>query len=217
MNRADAANDTAPAAGPAPERVPADWAAALLQQRQTILPRRLHAPGPTEAELAQIVAAAASAPDHGQLLPWRFVLVPAAARAALADAFEQSLAERDPQATSAQRGQAREKAHRAPTLLLAVARLADDAGGHGEVPVAERLLSAGCALQNMLLMATALGYGSALTSGKALQSPALRRLFGLGPHEQALCFLSIGTPASRRPPKARPAPAAYCSVLELPR
>lgn len=215
--RPDAANDTAQPAPPGAERVPADWAAALLQQRQTILPKRLHAPGPGPQELAQIVGAAASAPDHGQLLPWRFVLVPHEARAALASAFEQSLAERDPQATPAQREQAREKAHRAPTLLLVVGRLADAAGGHDEVPVAERLLSAGCAVQNMLLMATALGYGTALTSGKALQSQPLRALFALAAHEQALCFLSIGTPAARRPARERPPAHAYFSVLEAPR
>ncbi len=211
-----ATDPVAPAAA-APERVPAEWAAALMQQRQTILPKRLHAPGPSEPELAQIVGAAATAPDHGQLLPWRFVRVPQAAREALAEVFERSLAERDPLATSAQRAQAREKAHRAPTLLLLVARLADEAGGHDEVPVAERLLSAGCAVQNMLLMATALGYGSALTSGKALQSQPLRTLFRLGAHEQALCFLSFGTPSVRKPPKVRPSPSAYCSVLEVPR
>ena len=55
-------------------------AAALMQTRQTILPKRLMAPGPDAEQLALILGAAASAPDHGQLLPWRFVLVPQASR-----------------------------------------------------------------------------------------------------------------------------------------
>ena len=53
----------------------ADLAATLMQSRQTILPKRLLEPGPDAAQLEQILAAAACAPDHGQLLPWRFVLL----------------------------------------------------------------------------------------------------------------------------------------------
>ncbi len=197
-----------------------DWAQALIHGRQTILPKRLCAPGPDERQLQLIVGAAAAAPDHGQLLPWRFVLVPANARAALAEAFEAALVQRDELATPQQREQAREKAFRAPLLLLAVVRHAQgDAPSPAgeeprEVPEAERVLSAGCAIQNMLLMATALGFGSALTSGKALQSQALRALFGLTPHESALTFISIGTPAQRKPGRVRPAVSQYLSTLE---
>ena len=59
----------------------AQWAWALIQHRQTILPKRLDEPGPDERQLELILQAAAAAPDHGELLPWRFVLIPAAARA----------------------------------------------------------------------------------------------------------------------------------------
>jgi nitroreductase len=77
----------------------------------------------------------------------------------------------------------------------------------------ERVISAGCAVQNMLLMATALGFGSALTSGKALKSAPLRGLFGLAASEQALCFLSFGSLTASRPGRPRPAASDYLSVL----
>ena len=186
-------------------------AAALIQSRQTILPKRLGAPGPGADELGQILDAAAHAPDHGQLVPWRFVLVPEAARGALAEVFAQALRERDAGATPEQAAQAREKAHRAPVLMLAVVDA--QRGDHG-IGLAERLVSAGCAVQNMLLMATALGYGSALTSGKALQSPGLRALFRLAEAEQAVCFISIGTVQSRKALRARPAASTYVTTLE---
>lgn len=190
----------------------AEWAEALIHGRRTVLPKRLAEPGPDPAQLQRILGAAAAAPDHGELLPWRFVLVPASGRAALADAFATALRERDALATAEQLAQAREKAFRAPLLLLAVADVRDGT----DVPLHERLLSAGCAIQNMLLMATALGFGSALTSGKALASPALRTLFGLAPHEQALCFLSVGTIAGPRRGRQRPATQQYVSQLEPP-
>ena len=68
----------------------------------------------------------------------------------------------------------------------------------------------------MLLVATALGYGSALTSGKALKSSVLRALFDLGPGDHALCFISLGTVQSRKlSPRMRPQTADYVSSLVL--
>ena len=189
-------------------------AAMLIQSRQTILPKRLGGPGPSAQELAQILQAAAHAPDHGQLVPWRFVLVPQAARKALAEVFAQALHERDAAATPEQAAQARDKAYRAPVLMLAVV---DAQRGDADIDLAERLVSAGCAVQNMLLMATAQGYGSALTGGEALKAPALRALFRLSESEHALCFISMGTVPSRKSARARPAARSYVSTLDAQR
>jgi nitroreductase len=188
----------------------AQWASALIQHRRTILPKRLAQPGPDERQLQMIFEAAAAAPDHGEIVPWRFVLVPPQARARLAQVFANALLERDPAAAAAQVERAKEKAFRAPVLLLAVVR----AGApDGDIPTTERLVSLGCAMQNMLLMATALGFGSALTSGKALHSPGLRALFGLPADEQAICFVSFGTASRRQPGRVRPATNLYVSTL----
>ena len=85
-----------------------EWAEALIHGRRTVLPKRLAAPGPDAMQLQRILGAAAAAPDHGELLPWRFVIVPDTARTALADAFAQALRERDGTATEEQLAQARE-------------------------------------------------------------------------------------------------------------
>jgi nitroreductase len=184
--------------------------ATLMQSRQTILPKRLSAPGPDAAQLHSILEAAASAPDHGQLLPWRFVLVPADARSSLADTFGLALLERDPEASPEQVQQAREKAFRSPVLLMVIV---DTRRGDPDIDLHERIVSAGCAVQNMLLMATALGYGSALTSGKALKSGSLRSLFNLQDGEYALCFISVGTVLSGKHAKLRPTVRDYVSTL----
>ncbi len=181
-----------------------------MQSRQTILPKRLVAPGPDAEQLQMLLAAASSAPDHGQLLPWRLVLVPTGARERLAQVFGEALLERDASALPEQVAQACEKAHRAPLLLLLVV---DSVRGDPDIDLHERIISAGCAVQNMLLMATAQGFGSALTSGKALKSPTLRGLFNLSPGELALCFVSVGTVAATRKSRVRPVPADYVSTL----
>lgn len=196
--------------------VPADaddaatWALTLIQTRQTVLPKRLLAPGPDAAQLQGLFEAAAAAPDHEQRLPWRFVGVAADKRALLADVFAAALLDRDPAALPHQVQAAREKAHRAPLLLLAVARLDDT---DTEVPAPERWISLGCALQNMLLAAHAMGYGSALTSGQALSSPRLHTLFALGPAEVPVCFVNVGTVSTCRPMRLRPGTERFVSWL----
>jgi nitroreductase len=182
----------------------------LLRSRQTVLPKRLQAPGPNEEQLAQILGTASHAPDHGQLLPWRFVVIPMESRAVLGSAFADALKERDPTATAVQMEQAHEKALRAPLLILLIV---DQKCGDPEIDLFERLVSAGCAVQNMLLMSTAQGFGSALTSGKALKSNCLRRLFQLHSDEHAICFLSIGTGENVKPPRRRPKTEQYVSYL----
>jgi nitroreductase len=199
---------------PDPFQATAHVAFDLIHTRQTILPKRLLAPGPNADELKTILGAAAAAPDHGQLLPWRFVLVPDSQRPLLATAFERALQERDSAATEEQRAQAREKAFRAPVLLLLVV---DAQSGDADIDLHERLISAGCAVQNVLLMATALGFGSALTSGKALKSQALRQLFELQPHEHSPCFISVGTALTRKPTRIRPTVPDYLHTLGHPR
>jgi len=185
-------------------------ASTLMRSRQTILPKRLVAPGPDASQLADLLGAAASAPDHGQITPWRFVVVSAEARALLADQFAMALLERDDHALTVQVEQAREKAFRSPLLVLVVV---DGVRGDPTVDLYERILSAGCAVQNILLMATAQGFGSALTSGKALKSIGLRNLFDLQAHDHALCFISVGTVHARKAPRILPSPAQYVAEL----
>lgn len=204
-----------------------EFANTLIHSRHNVLPRRLDLPGPDAAQLQDILGTAAAAPDHGRLLPWRFVIVPPARRERLADAFGQALIERDPGASPEQIENAREKAFRAPFLMLAIARLSDAglvpdgapgqprqaAANEPQVGVAERLVSLGCAIQNILLSAHAAGFGTGLTSGQAMDSAPLRALFGLRQNEQAVCCVNIGTVHKRKPPLLRPVLADYVSEL----
>ncbi len=190
-----------------------DWAALgaeLMAARRTVLPFRQGEPGPDAAQLQAILAAAATAPDHRSLLPWRLITVGSDRREALAEVFVQALLERDPQAAPGDLAKAREKGFRSPFLALIAV---DAAKGDAEIGLAERLMSAGCAAQNMLLMATALGYGSALTAGKSMGSQALHRFFHLRDSEQAVCFLSIGTALAHGKTSLRPLVADYVSAL----
>lgn len=184
------------------------WAG--LAARRHVPLRRLAAPGPDEAALERIFVAAAQAPDHGLLLPWRFILIPQERRPDLGRVFAQALVWRDAGADDAAQAAAHDKAFHAPCLLAAV--LADDPAAP-PIPVAEKLVSLGCAIQNMLLAAQALHFGSGLASGAAMDAPGMRRLLRLAPHEQAICFIGFGTGIAAKAPRVRPAPARFVSVL----
>ena len=209
MCRATRACDIA-ACMDAPLSDAAHWAATLIASRRTVLPKRLTGPEPAAVEKALILQAASAAPDHHRLQPWRWIEVPEERRADLGEAFAAALRLRDPGASACAEAQARAKALRAPWLLLTVLRCAH-AGE--DVPDTERLLSAGAAIQNMLLQATALGLASSITSGKALNSRPLRSLFDLNDQEQVLCFINIGRCAEPRPMRVRPDVASFYSVL----
>lgn len=184
---------------------------ALIHSRQTVMPRRLTEPGPDAAQLHDLLTLAAAAPDHGQLTPWRFVLIPPSARARLADVFALALTDRDPQASEEQVRHAREKAHRAPLLVLVVACLGPR---DPDIPALERMVSVGAAVQNMLLGAHAMGFGTGLTSGKAMTSTRLRALLALTDTEMPVCCINIGTVGRHKPRQGkRPLPASFTSAL----
>lgn len=193
-----------------PHRIEAEFAEALIASRQNISPKRLAEPGPNRSQVEQLFRAAAAAPDHGLVMPWRFVIVPTHRRTDLAEVFALALIDRDPGATLEQIEAAREKAHRAPCLVLAVARLGTC---EPPIPVLERMVSVGAAIQNLLLSAHSLGYGSSLTSGQAMQSSRMRDLFQLTDGEEAACFVNIGTVSKRKTPRLRPDVSSFVSSL----
>ena len=54
----------------------------VIRARRSI--GRLTEPAPSDAELTQIFEAAVAAPDHGELRPWRFIVLRDAAKEAFA-------------------------------------------------------------------------------------------------------------------------------------
>lgn len=186
-------------------------ASALIETRQNVSPRRLVEPGPSPQQFEALMALAAAAPDHGLLTPWRFIVVPAAERHRLAEVFALALVDRDPGATLEQIESAREKAYRAPLLMVAVACLGVR---EPDIPRLERMISMGAAVQNLLLGAHALGFGAGLTSGQAMKSPRMRALCGLAEGEYAVCCVNIGTVKQRKKAvRLRPSAAALVSEL----
>src|ERR1700742_1208697 len=112
--------------------------AALLASRRSGKPRDMVAPGPDDAQLRRILAAAIRTPDHGKLAPWRFVVVGPGQRDALAALLERAY--RGPKATPAplEIEATLAFAHQAPTLVVAISTPAHAS----HIPIWEQELSA---------------------------------------------------------------------------
>jgi nitroreductase len=180
-----------------------------ILRRRSVAPRRLIAPGPDEAAITLMVQAALAAPDHGRLRHWRFVLVPADEREALAKAFGTAARELNPEAPAEMVDREAGKALHGPILLAVIVRIDDE---HPVAPASEQWASAGAAVQNMLLAAEDLGFRAMIVSGRKVTAAALRKAFGLAEDEHLLGFVAVGTPSGEPSPIARPDPGEHLSI-----
>lgn len=176
-------------------------AAALrsLLSRCSIGPKHLVDPGPDEAALQQMAAAALRAPDHAGLTPFRFALVRGAAREQLADLFAQAAdaAGRAPSAID------RERALGAPVTIAVIARI--DAG-HPVATVHEQWMAVGGAVTNFVNAAHMLGFGAKMLSGSKVRAAPVVAAF-CTPGETLVGWIVLGTPSRQPTPKFdKPAP-----------
>lgn len=150
-------------------------------------------PAPSDEEFAYLLRGAATAPDHGRLRPWRWILVRGDARAALA----RTLTTREPRAVEKGPSSLLEPPLRA---LLVFAPLP----GH-KIPEWEQL-AASCSMTHALMMLLhARGYGSIWRTGRLCTSHGLRGLLHMADGERLLGSLDIGTPP-KGPRQRRPLP-----------
>jgi len=172
------------AALPLPVR--SDAILSRLATRRSASAQLLSAPGPSEAEIEQILHLGARTPDHGKLFPWRFVVLGPQSRADLSEALA-ALAETQ---------------NRVDKDLAVLAKLANPPlsimvvstpiQGH-KVPVWEQQLSAGAVCMNLEHAADALGYSASWITDWYAYDPAAVALFGVREGETIAGFIHIGS------------------------
>lgn len=179
----------------------------LLLTRRSGKARDMITPGPDAAQLKRILTAAARVPDHGKLAPWRFVIVPADRRMALADALEAIFVAEKPAAGRGERAAARAFAHQAPCLVVVVHRPRSDS----HIPLREQASSASAAAMTLAHAAHAEGFSACWLTGWAAYSPGVCALFGeAGDH--IIGFMFLGTPGKPVEERAR---ADYDDVVSV--
>lgn len=174
---------------------------AFIASRRSSSPKALAGPGPSDTEIDAMIRAAVAAPDHGRLRPWRFLHIADAGRDALGELFVEAKVRQSPDCTAADLERERDRAARAPGLIAVVSRPDPD---HSHVPVSEQLISVGAAIQNILLVAHACGYGARMVSGTKTRDRILCTALGLTDEEDLIGFICIGhsTRTPKTPPRA---------------
>ena len=161
---------------------------ALLKRRRSAPPSIMTAPGPTQEELTTILTVAARVPDHGKLVPWRFVVLEGRARERVGRiALDIRLMDK-PDLDEAARAEEFSRFARAPLVVGVVSRAAP----HVKIPEWEQVLSAGAVCMNLLVAARALGFSAAWLTEWPAYDARFRAAIGLAEHEKIAGFIYIG-------------------------
>lgn len=172
----------------------------LLLTRRSAKALTMVEPGPSDDELETVLRAGARVPDHGKLAPWRFILFKGEARRQFGEVLARIYAKVEPRATNEQIEFEASRLTRAPVVVAVVSRVTPGI----KIPEWEQLLSAGAVCQNMLIAATALGYGAQwLTEWYAFDADVSREL-GLGENEKIAGYLYFGSESVAKDERPRP-------------
>jgi nitroreductase len=173
----------------------------LLKSRHSYKPADLLPDGgPSDGEIDTLLTVASRVPDHGKLVPWRFIVFSGDARARASQLLGDIFAKKNPQATPDQIAFERSRFTLAPLIVAVVSRAAP----HVKIPEWEQVLSSGAAAMNLLHAAHALGYvGTWRTDWFAYDRDAMTAL-GLAAHEKITGFVYVGKPRALSESRPRP-------------
>lgn len=184
----------------------------FLLARASVPISELGLPGPGEADIATMIAAATRVPDHGRLAPWRFILYRGDARVEIGRKLAELAEQREGPLTEGRRNQELARFSRAPLVIGVVSNPKENP----KIPQWEMFLSGGMAAMNLMMAANALGYGTNMITNWYSDVPEGRAILGLAPHERVVGFIHIGSSEGAAPERPRPDPAALYSEYSGP-
>lgn len=172
----------------------------LLLARRSVPALQMRAPGPSAQQIEAAIDAALRAPDHGNLKPWRCVLIEGAARARLSDLFVQRMRQRQPPTPEGKLEKARTMPLTAPLVIAVAARVRAD----NKVPEIEQLLLTGAATMNLMNAFQAQGFATIWLTGPNAYDPEIATALGFAADERCVGFVYVGSgawPEGSLPPK----------------
>lgn len=179
----------------------------LLLTRRSAKALTMVEPGPSADELQTILTAGARVPDHGKLAPWRFIVFKGEARVAFGAELARIYGAAQPGATQDQIGFEANRLTRAPVVVAVISRVTPGI----KIPEWEQVLSAGAVCQNMLVAATALGFGAQwLTEWYAFDTQ-VNALLRLQENEKVAGFIYLGSESVAKDERPRPVLAEITS------
>ncbi|TCT01644.1 nitroreductase family protein [Paralcaligenes ureilyticus] len=171
-----------------------------LMSRRSV--KFVRAPGPDDAQLAQILQAGMSAPDHGRLRPWRFALIRGAAIERVADLAVNAARTAGMPFTAEKEARTRQWLAEVPLLMGVACRLDHS---NTKIPEHERMLATGAAVTQMLNAAHMMGFGAYWSTGLGTYLDEVNEALGFdGLDYRFMGYVAIGTPIQEAPAPERP-------------
>jgi nitroreductase len=171
-----------------------------LQQRRSVPARWLGEPGPGTEEIETLLTIAARVPDHGKLVPWRFILIEGDGRRRLGEVLAAAFRADQPDAVVEKVEAEKTRFAQAPLVVAVVSRVVP----HVKIPDWEQVLSAGAVCMNLLNAANALGFGATWVTGWAAYDRRVLDALGLAADERIAGFVHIGTTKEQPTDRTRP-------------
>lgn len=192
---------------PAPgERLASSHASAdtltLLARRRSTTAVALAEPGPSPEQVEHLIGIASRVPDHGKLAPWRFVVFEGEARASFGQVLAKVWSANNPKATREQVDAEAGRFERAPLVIAVISNVIEN----HKIPEWEQVLSAGAACQNMLVAASAMGFGAQWLTEWYAYDPYVKDALGLRSGERIAGFVYVGTAPDEPVERVRPKP-----------
>ena len=173
----------------------------FLRTRRSVKPRDMSGPAPSAEEIDTILTIGARVPDHGKVVPWRFIVFEGDGRTRAGDVIARVYARKNPSAPQEEIEIEKRQLMEAPLVIGVVSCIKP----HPKVPSWEQVLSAGASAMSIVNAATALGYGANWLTGWFAYDRDVLDGLGLKPDERFAGFIHIGTPTM--PSKDRPRPS----------
>ena len=182
----------------------------FLLSRRSHTAQTLVRPAPNQAALNKILMAAARTPDHGKLVPWRFIILDHKVMPTVAKKILElgGVKEIDPD-------KLRKNANtflKAPLIVAVISSPSSEA----RIPLIEQQLSAGAVCLSLLNAAHAEGWGANwLTGWISYDRDFLTTVLDLTERETVAGFIHIGTKTSKPNERERPDLAKITSWLKI--
>lgn len=153
----------------------------------------LSIPAPTESQIKAAIDCAVTAPDHKKLRPWRFIVTQGNARHDLGRAFLAAAEAQAAQAGEEMSEKSRKKTYNMPLRAPVIITVVTHMQVHKKVPPFEQMLSAGAAVQNLILALQAQGFSTVWRTGLLANEPAVKAYFGVGADDYVTAFVYTGS------------------------
>ena len=182
----------------------------FLLSRRSVAAKTLVEPVPDRSSLENILTAAARSPDHGKLVPWRFLILEKSVMSSIAKKILEIgvLNEIDP-----------EKLNRNANTFLnssLIVTVVSSPNSIERIPIVEQHLSAGAVCLALLNAAHAEGWGANwLTGWMSYDKTFLKTVLDLSENEFVAGFMHIGTKTIEPKERERPDIKSITSWLEV--